>query len=291
MPKIKKFTLEQINKIIELYNKKLSLLQIGIEFEISKNVIRRILKENNINIRTTAESLIGKPSKTKGIKKSKSQRENLSYAKKLKLSDGSWYPCIPDICWCHKCGKIVYNGHKYIVGHQLKILIKSKEHKLKIGESNKGKKRTEEQNKINSEKIKEYYKNNPKAGKEISNRQYGKNNNRYGKISPNSGHGIRSYYPSPFQGEVCFRSSYELAYAQYLDSQKILWMYELETFELSGDMTYTPDFFLPKQEKFVEIKGYMSEKSKLKTEKFKEEYPWELDILFRKDLRQLKIVI
>jgi len=96
----------------------------------------------------------------------------------------------------------------------------------------------------------------------------------------------RPHYDSPLQGDVCFKSLYELAYAKYLDSKKILWYYEIETFDL-GDNTYTPDFFLPQFEKFVEIKGYMGEESQEKINKFLEQYPWDLEILYNDDLVKL----
>jgi len=107
-----------------------------------------------------------------------------------------------------------------------------------------------------------------------------------GKIPNFSGRGI--YYNSPLQGEIYLRSSYEIAYAKYLDSKNILWMYEMETFDL-GDTTYTPDFFLPKFEKFIEIKGYMTNKAQEKINRFKEEYPWDLEILRKEDLIKLSI--
>jgi len=128
--------------------------------------------------------------------------------------------------------------------------------------------------------------------KKIGNRPYpvGDKHYNYGKPpASNVGRGKRSYYKSPLQGEVCFRSSYELLYAKYLDKNKILWMYEMETFDL-GDTTYTPDFFLPKFEKFIEIKGYMSKIAQYKINKFLEQYPWNLEILYKKDLIREKII-
>lgn len=71
--------------------------------------------------------------------------------------------------------------------------------------------------------------------KKNSEAQLGEKNHMFGKIpSPLCGIGKGSYYQSPLQGQVYLRSSYELKYAQYLDSQKILWMYEMETFYLGG---------------------------------------------------------
>lgn len=115
----------------------------------------------------------------------------------------------------------------------------------------------------------------------------GKNNYFFGRPpSLKTGRGKRCHYQSPLQGQVCFRSSYELAYAKYLDSIHELWMYETETFDL-GDTTYTPDFFLPRQEKFIEIKGYMSEESQQKINKFNEQYTFNLEIVGLKELKQL----
>ncbi len=120
----------------------------------------------------------------------------------------------------------------------------------------------------------------------------GKKNPMYGKKAARlSGIGKGNYYDSPLQGKVWLRSSYEIAYAKYLDEYKILWMYEMETFELSNEMTYTPDFFLPQFEKFIEIKGYMKPESQIKINKFLEEYPWDLEILYKEDLIKLGINI
>lgn len=100
--------------------------------------------------------------------------------------------------------------------------------------------------------------------------------------------GIRSYYQSPYQGRIYLRSSYELAYAQYLDKNNKDWLYESIIFNL-GDTTYTPDFFLIKDNKFIEIKGYMSKCAQNKINLFNKLYPDELlIILYRQDLKILK---
>lgn len=150
----------------------------------------------------------------------------------------------------------------------LKITLNLPEIKKKMSESKRGKSRSEEI------KIK------------IS-----KNSYRRGKPpAPSSSYGHGSYYESPLQGKIWLRSTYELAYAKYLDSKNILWYYEIETFDL-GDMTYTPDFFLPRYDKFIEIKGYMRKEAKEKIDKFLEQYPWDLNILFKEDLIKLGLKI
>lgn len=104
------------------------------------------------------------------------------------------------------------------------------------------------------------------------------------------GHSKGIYYDSPLQGKIWLRSTYELAYVKYLDSKKVLWYYEIETFDL-GDTTYTPDFFLPQFEKFIEIKGFMRKEAQEKINKFKDEYPWNLEILYKEDLIKLGVKI
>ena len=85
------------------------------------------------------------------------------------------------------------------------------------------------------------------AGKQTSTRQLGKNNPMYGKLPSHGKH---------FKYKKCnFRSSWELAYAKYLDKNHIKWEYEPRTFKINN-MTYTPDFYLPNSDTWIEIKGY-----------------------------------
>lgn len=99
--------------------------------------------------------------------------------------------------------------------------------------------------------------------------QKGKRSHRYGKISY---HGKGGWYK-----DIWMRSSYEIKYAKYLDEQNIFWEYEPKTFDL-GDETYTPDFYLPSRDLWVEVKGYWRKDAKRKFNKFKEQYP-ELQIV------------
>lgn len=105
------------------------------------------------------------------------------------------------------------------------------------------------------------------------------------------GRGKRSFYDSPYQGKVCFRSSYERAYAIWLDKNDIDWLYECKTFDL-GETTYLPDFYLIKSRGFIEIKGYMHEKAQEKIDIFRKYYSNEkLDVLFKEDLIWLGVEI
>lgn len=54
---IKKFSKDQEQKIIELYNKGLSTIEIGKKYKVKRTTISKILKENNIEIRKKSISL------------------------------------------------------------------------------------------------------------------------------------------------------------------------------------------------------------------------------------------
>ena len=90
---------------------------------------------------------------------------------------------------------------------------------------------------------------------------------------------------------INMRSSWEIKYAKYLDKNNIKWLYESQTFDL-GDSAYTPDFYLPKTNEYIEIKGYLTEKCKNKLNKFSKEYSnINLKILQGKELNELGIEI
>lgn len=50
-----------------------------------------------------------------------------------------------------------------------------------------------------------------------------------------------------------FRSNLESRWAEYLDACDIPWRYEKHTFRLNGAV-YTPDFYLPAEDMFLEVK-------------------------------------
>jgi len=232
--------------------------------------------------------------------------------------------CAKVYCECSKHEEIIitknhkYNGiPRYIRGHQLHGVNhpmygkhQSIESRIKIGEGNKNKIISEEVRKkiskgmigINKDKkqsperimkqsiaLKKYYDSggiNYTKGIPRPNIR-GENNPVFINIDKcKCGKG--NYYNSPLQGKIWLRSSYELAYAKYLDSINEPWMYEMQTFDL-GDTTYTPDFFLPRLELFIEVKGYMRPEAQDKINKFLEQYPWDLEILFKDDLIELGV--
>lgn len=76
-----------------------------------------------------------------------------------------------------------------------------------------------------------------------------------------------------------FRSSWEANIARILNYLNIEWKYEYKRFNFSeekeGVLSYQPDFYLPKYNKWIEVKGWMDEKSKLRLKLFKKYYPTE----------------
>lgn len=66
-------------------------------------------------------------------------------------------------------------------------------------------------------------------------------------------------YKSPNQGIVRLRSKLEAKYAKHLNNGNIDWYYEYKSFPYLDSKgirrTYTPDFYLPVENKYIEVKG------------------------------------
>lgn len=90
------------------------------------------------------------------------------------------------------------------------------------------------------------------------------------------------------------RSSWEVKYAEYLDNLNVKWIYEPKTFAFllnNKHVTYTPDFYLPKTDEYIEIKGYWYKNSKEKIQTFVNCYPnIKITILQQKELKNLKVI-
>lgn len=74
-----------------------------------------------------------------------------------------------------------------------------------------------------------------------------------------------------------FRSSWEANIARILNYKNIEWKYESKRFYFNdkseGVLSYQPDFYLPQFNKWIEVKGWMDNKSKIRLKKFSIEYP------------------
>lgn len=81
------------------------------------------------------------------------------------------------------------------------------------------------------------------------------NKRRYKNKNNHPMFGKTSTYKRFRYRSIWFKSSWEVLFAKWLDLQEILWKYEFKTFKLKNT-TYTPDFYIPLYDVFVEIKGW-----------------------------------
>ena len=104
----------------------------------------------------------------------------------------------------------------------------------------------------------------------------------------NKNYKSKHVYNGP-KGLIYMKSSWEVKYANWLDSQDKEWVYE-PMFTLSNNYTYLPDFQLS-DGVIIEIKGYMRPDAEVKWRMFEEEYPQIKKSLLRKeDLEKLGII-
>lgn len=175
--------------------------------------------------------------------------------------------------------------------------------KKKIGKSNKGKKRTEKTksimrerakgrllgkswvDRVGEERAKEILIKISNKTKEAMNKPEIKEkhkqhqrisqllNPRGEKISKSvskafsEGKGHKINHRLQYKG-IYMRSSWEIKVAQWLDENNIEWKFEPQWFKLEKNLRYLPDFFLPEKNTFLEVKGFLREKDKLKMNKF-----------------------
>ncbi len=70
----------------------------------------------------------------------------------------------------------------------------------------------------------------------------------------------------------------------------ISWIYEPETFVVSEDLTYTPDFYLPEYRFYIEVKGYFrNERALEKFNLFSAEH--KIMLIRRKEIKDLGSIL
>lgn len=90
-----------------------------------------------------------------------------------------------------------------------------------------------------------------------------------------------------------FRSAWEANIARLFNAMKIKWEYEPKTFYFEkirrGCTSYTPDFYLPEYDVWIEVKGWMDDKSRTKLKRFAKYYPNEkLELIDSKRYREIE---
>jgi len=147
-------------------------------------------------------------------------------------------------------------------------------------------------------------KNNPFYGKHHTSEtkayldKLRKKNVRRGKDSNFYGHTYHSkgQWCTRLSGKkIWMRSSWEVKYAEYLDKNTVEWDYESRAFPIvlnEKEQTYRPDFFLVKENQYVEIKGYWRDDAKEKFDAFCEQYPKiKIVVLMKDDLIAMGIKV
>ena len=71
---------------------------------------------------------------------------------------------------------------------------------------------------------------------------------------------------------IYFHSRWEANFARLQNYLGIKWIYEPKTFDL-GTQNYTPDFYLPEKNLYIEVKNFLWKYSKVRDEKFRKLYP------------------
>lgn len=78
---------------------------------------------------------------------------------------------------------------------------------------------------------------------------------------------------------IYLRSSWEANVARWLNYKGLMWVYEPRVFYFegikSGTMTYCPDFYLPQDDIWLEVKGQMIPEARTAIRRFKKFFPKE----------------
>lgn len=71
---------------------------------------------------------------------------------------------------------------------------------------------------------------------------------------------------------ICFYSRWEANMGRLYSYLGITWLYAPQTFDIGGQR-YTPDFYLPESDTYVEVKNFWNDYSRIRDEKFRNSYP------------------
>lgn len=72
--------------------------------------------------------------------------------------------------------------------------------------------------------------------------------------------------------EYFFHSRWEANVARVYSHLGVTWLYEPKTFDI-GNHTYTPDFYLPGENAYIEVKNFWSDFSRNRDSRFRKAYP------------------
>lgn len=105
--------------------------------------------------------------------------------------------------------------------------------------------------------------------------------------SPRAAKGI-SGIREDIGNQFYFYSRWEANFARILNLLGIPWLYQCRTFDIGGH-TYTPDFYLPDSDTWIEIKNFLSDYSRDRDKNFRKWYPeLELMLILKDDYLELQ---
>lgn len=92
---------------------------------------------------------------------------------------------------------------------------------------------------------------------------------------------------------IWFKSSWEANFAKWCDGSEVKWQYEPKAFllEINNKKTnYTPDFYLPELDVWVEVKGYWRKDAKEKFIEFKKRCEQKIYLFNKEKLQEFSII-
>lgn len=111
--------------------------------------------------------------------------------------------------------------------------------------------------------------------------------NEFTERMKNNARGTLIRFEDPRGKRITLRSTYELRVAVWLNEQNIDWLYEPETVYIEAlDKIYTPDFYIPHLDVWIEVKGIWQNQSELKWNEFCKTHNNAL--LFKCDIEKLE---
>lgn len=116
-----------------------------------------------------------------------------------------------------------------------------------------------------------------------------KGNPNVGGYRIGSGHGKSCWYESKIAGRVFLDSSWELAFAKYLDANNINWKRNTTRFDYNFENKkhyYVPDFYLIETDEYIEVKGFKVKQDEAKWKYF----PHKLTVLYSKELKIIGVL-
>jgi len=194
-------------------------------------------------------------------------------------------PSNPKVYCSHSCAAKVANSGR----------IQSEETRIKIGKSSIGRK-SPYRGVIKTPRINVVC-GNPKCGKiflaeKFRKRKYCSNKCTMAVVggkptSPKASRG-KAGIRKDISDKIYFYSRWEANFARLQNYLGVKWKYEPKTFDL-GSQKYTPDFYLPKSNTYIEVKNFLWKYSKIRDDKFRKLYPnIKLRLLLKEDYLKLE---